>query len=167
MENRDARISTRVSFVIRGFMRLWAKFGAVLPHELASIRKDLEGVSPDSELLPDTNYEMFYRLTSQIDHDDNITMGQVSDALGVPLSTATRIVDLLVERGYAQRFHDNNDRRVVRVELTDKGRELHAIIEGHIIKRIEQLLSALTKEEREEIFFLIDKIDFIINRVVR
>lgn len=167
MSGSENRISERMGEVVRGFMRLWAKFGAVLPQELESIRKDLEGVSPHGELLPDTNYELFFRLSSQLYTDESMTMREVSDAVAVPLSTATRIVDMLVERGYLRRVHDRRDRRVVRVSLSAAGKELHRTIEGHIIRRAQQLLSGLTEEEREEIFALIDKIESIINKVIK
>ena len=47
-------------------------------------------------------------------------MGELSNALSLPFSTATRMVDYLVARGYIQRLSDTTDRRVVRVALTDE-----------------------------------------------
>ncbi len=52
-------------------------------------------------------------------------MGKLSEAAGVPPSTATRMVDWLVEGGYAERFANLEDRRIARVGLTETGRELY------------------------------------------
>jgi DNA-binding MarR family transcriptional regulator len=85
-------------------------------------------------------------------------MGELSGALSVPLSTATRMVDWLVSSGYAQRLPDVEDRRVVRVALTDSGRELHRTIESYTSERVQQILFCLTPEEQATLFALIRKV---------
>ncbi len=53
------------------------------------------------------------------------TMGELADALGVALSTATQIAERIEKRGLVRREHsDPDDRRVVRLALTDGGRRL-------------------------------------------
>jgi len=53
------------------------------------------------------------------------TMGELADALGVALSTATQLAERLEKRGLARRDHsDPEDRRVVRLSLTGDGRRL-------------------------------------------
>ena len=54
-----------------------------------------------------------------------LTMSELSSELNVPMSTATRIVDGLVQGGMAERVNDSNDRRVVRVGMSKNGRELY------------------------------------------
>lgn len=49
------------------------------------------------------------------------TMGELAEALGVSLPSATQIVDRLVRRGLVERSPDAEDRRVVRVSLTETG----------------------------------------------
>jgi len=85
-------------------------------------------------------------------------MGELSNALSVPLSTATRIVDWLVDNGYAQRLPDQEDRRIVRVALTDVGQEMHTIIDSYIRQRVQQILSCLTFEERAMLLTLVGKV---------
>lgn len=54
-------------------------------------------------------------------------MGELADALGAALSTATQIVERIEKRGLVQREHsDPDDRRVVRLALTPAGRHLMA-----------------------------------------
>lgn len=53
------------------------------------------------------------------------TMGELAEALGVALSTGTQIVERIEKRGLVRRAHgDPDDRRVVRLALTDAGRDL-------------------------------------------
>jgi DNA-binding MarR family transcriptional regulator len=48
--------------------------------------------------------------------------------MSLATSTMTRIVDNLVRDGYIERTQDDQDRRVVHVSLTDKGKELFEFI---------------------------------------
>jgi DNA-binding MarR family transcriptional regulator len=74
------------------------------------------------------------------------------------MSTATRIVDSLVESDYAERLSDPTDRRVVRVGLTKKGQEMYRAIEEMIRRRIELILRRFTSEECETLLRLMHKI---------
>ena len=85
-------------------------------------------------------------------------MGEFSSALSVPLSTATRIADWLVDNGYIQRLPDSDDRRVVRVSLTGTGKELFKTIDRYIRQRMQQILSSLTAEERTMLLTLVSKV---------
>jgi DNA-binding MarR family transcriptional regulator len=49
-------------------------------------------------------------------------MTDLAEALEIPLSTATHMVDRLVRKGYAVRRRSEEDRRVVQVELSEKGK---------------------------------------------
>ncbi|HQT99911.1 MAG TPA: MarR family transcriptional regulator [Acidimicrobiales bacterium] len=51
-------------------------------------------------------------------------LAQLAEALGVAPATATRMCDRLVRKKLIRRSHDVEDRRVVRVDLTPRGRAL-------------------------------------------
>ena len=85
-------------------------------------------------------------------------MGEFSNALSVPLSTATRIADWLVDNGYIERLPDSDDRRVVRISLTDTGKELFKAIDRYIRQRMQQILSSLTAEEKTILLTLVSKV---------
>jgi DNA-binding MarR family transcriptional regulator len=57
-----------------------------------------------------------------------MTMNALSEWMSLATSTMTRIVDNLVRDGYIERTQDDQDRRVVHVSLTEKGRELQQVI---------------------------------------
>ncbi len=62
-------------------------------------------------------------------------MTDLSEDLGTPLSSATRMVDWLVGAGYAERLADPLDRRVVLVRLTESGRRLYQAISDFLEER--------------------------------
>ena len=51
------------------------------------------------------------------------TMTHVANILGIKISTLTTAVNRLVRKGYVSRLRDENDRRIVKISLTEKGRD--------------------------------------------
>jgi len=156
--SKDELYNSQITAVVHGFMQVWNRFEATLSKELSQIQESLQGMHPQREHQPNANYELFYRACSSIYPKGNITMGEFSNALSVPLSTATRIADWLVDNGYIQRLPDSDDRRVVRIALTDTGKELFKAIDRYIRERMQQILSSLTAEERTILLTLVSKV---------
>lgn len=100
----------------------------------------------------------FFNLSSTLFYNENLTMGELSQALSVPLSTATRMIDWWVENEFATRSNDPEDRRVVRIALTDTGRKLHKLIEKLISESARQCLNCLTPKEQDTLLTLIRKV---------
>ena len=94
-------------------------------------------------------------------------MGEFSNVLSVPLSTATRIADWLVDHKYIERLPDSGDRRVVRIALTDMGKELFKTIDQYVRQRIQQVLAGLTIEERTILLTLLRKLIVGLKEVAR
>lgn len=69
-----------------------------------------------------------------------VSMGQIHEELHMANSTVTVIVDYLHEAGLVKRKRDIEDRRVVLLEITDKGRE---IMESLLKKRQDFMKKAL------------------------
>jgi DNA-binding MarR family transcriptional regulator len=77
----------------------------------------------------------------------SLRMGQLASALGVALSTATGIVDRMVEQGLLVRQEDPVDRRLVVVRLTEQG---HQTVERPYLvsrQRLSAMLSRLSVDE--------------------
>ena len=163
----DELYNNQVTTFVHGFMQVWNKFESTLSKELVQIQDSLQGMHPHREGQPNTNYELFYRACNSIYPKGNITMSEFSNALSVPLSTATRIADWLVDKGYIKRLPDSDDRRIVRVTLTNTGRGLYKAIDRYIRQRIQQILSTLTNEERTMLFNLISKVLVGLKEVAR
>lgn len=88
-------------------------------------------------------------LIEKLGPDKELRMSQVADALGVTLGTMTVAADRLDKKGYVLRQRLDDDRRVVKLKLTDKGREaFHAHEEFHM-KMVEMVLQGLSSVEEE------------------
>jgi len=55
---------------------------------------------------------------------DGLTIGTMSQKRGVDAPTATGIITRLEQNGLVERRHDREDRRVVKVYLTEEGRDI-------------------------------------------
>jgi MarR family 2-MHQ and catechol resistance regulon transcriptional repressor len=83
---------------------------------------------------------------------------ELAEYLGLAMNSVTAVVDGLEMKRLARRRRDDIDRRIVRVELTNTGREAaDALARGHLaIYRT--YLSALTSAEQETLLSLYRKI---------
>lgn len=100
----------------------------------------------------------FYRLASFLaTHSDSMTMRQVSAVLETPLSSATRLVDALVENGFVERLPDPQDRRVVRITLAPAGKTLYETAIDFFDRRLAEFLSHFDAREREQLVALFEK----------
>src|SRR5918994_1845991 len=75
-------------------------------------------------------------------------MSRLADELDVALPNATGIVARMVERGIVQRLPDDRDRRVVRVSLTDAGRDLIDEMEAGRRERMTRLIGLLDSTQQ-------------------
>jgi DNA-binding MarR family transcriptional regulator len=83
---------------------------------------------------------------------------ELGDYLGIAVNTVTDVVDGLEMKGLARRRRDDADRRVVRVELTEVGRQAaETVARGHL-DIYSTYLTALTVEEQETLLALYRKI---------
>jgi MarR family 2-MHQ and catechol resistance regulon transcriptional repressor len=83
---------------------------------------------------------------------------ELAEYLGLAVNTVTDVVDALERRGLARRQRDDSDRRVVRVELTEAGRDAAATVAKGHLDIYRTYLSALTAEEQETLLALYRKI---------
>ena len=85
-------------------------------------------------------------------------VGLLSKEMHVSAPTITGVIDRLVRNGYLRRTHDKEDRRVVNVELTDKGRSMVEHILSEINKRWYRILIQLSEKEREDYLRILKRI---------
>ena len=155
---QEEAYTSQIAQFVQDFLQVQMKFKTMLPKELAQLQNRLDEIQPEDEPHRGVNYDPFYRISHNLYRKSNMTMGELSGALSVQISTATRMVDWMVNDGYAQRLPDPEDRRIVRVALTDTGRELHKTIESYLVQRFRQVFSRLTDEERTALFAIMPKV---------
>ena len=101
---------------------------------------------------------VFHILILLSKNPDPLTMSELSSDLNVPLSTATRIVEGLVQRDMVERVNDPNDRRVVRVGMSENGRKLYETGREYSKQRITKLLKDFSAEEQTQLLSLMNKL---------
>ncbi len=79
--------------------------------------------------------------------DGPLPMRSLADTLDVSQASATGIVDRMEQRGLVERHRDDEDRRVVRVAMTDAGRQVIVGIGSERRGHLSTLLDELTDEE--------------------
>lgn len=102
---------------------------------------------------------------SAFTEDRPFTMGELAKNAGVTLPSMTEAMDKLVKENVAERERDSSDRRVVKVNLTKKGKEMRA---EFMMKRREELLnifSRLSEEEANELGDSLDKVRQILEKL--
>ena len=157
MDETDVRTDEILDFLLE-LIRYRRRIMAALPTELARQRERLDKLYPADGPKRLADKDLFYRVGMILSRRNaSLTMGELSRALEVPLSTATRIVDGLVDGGLAERVADPDDRRVVRVTLSHEGRDLYQAIGEHLRQCIDQLLGRFTLEERDQLMALLRK----------
>ena len=83
-------------------------------------------------------------LIEKLGPDKELRMSQVANALGVTLGTMTVAADRLDKKGYVTRQRIDDDRRVVKLKLTDKGVEAFKAHSEFHMKMVEMILQGIT-----------------------
>ena len=90
--------------------------------------------------------------------DGPCTMSELAQKIRLTVSSATLIIDRLVDRGLVSRHRSPDDRRVVRVALTREGADLHGAMFATLLRFGRAMLSALDDREQEQLLALYRKV---------
>jgi DNA-binding MarR family transcriptional regulator len=77
------------------------------------------------------------------------TMSELARYKGVGLPTISKSVDMLVRRGWVERWIDTSDRRQTLVRLTPAGRTVLADCRSALEEFLDGRLASLTKSQRD------------------
>lgn len=98
-------------------------------------------------------------------HLGSMTIGELSEKMLISSGNGTVIVDNLEKEGLVQRTRDTNDRRVIKVELTETGRDLFNNIFSSHADYVGKLAGKLTTEEQESLSNLLKKLGLSIKEM--
>ena len=83
--------------------------------------------------------------------EDGLSPGEVARRLGLATPTVTRAATRMEATGLLRREPHPSDRRLVRLRLTDRGRELEKVIDEQTNQLTERALATLGAAERESL----------------
>jgi DNA-binding MarR family transcriptional regulator len=95
------------------------------------------------------------------------TMSETAAALGITTGTLTVAIDRLVRKGYVDRRRDGCDRRVVRVELTRKGKLAYRMHNKFHTLLVDRLTRPLDGHEQQVLLNTLQGIDDFISEQYR
>ena len=86
----------------------------------------------------------------QINEIGPCKISRVACRMDVSAPTMTGLVDRLQRSGYVERVKDTEDRRIIYVRITKKGKKIVEQLKKAIQTRWEEVLGYLTDKERED-----------------
>lgn len=89
---------------------------------------------------------------------DGLSTSGIADKLKQLGATLTGVVDRMEERKLVYRERDLGDRRIVRVWLTDEGKQLMKVLPPLGAKTIEKATHDMSKAEQDKVIKLLDRI---------
>lgn len=102
-----------------------------------------------------------------IGHNQEVkSMSQIAKALGVSFGTPTVTIDRLISKGYVERIRDEEDRRQVFVDLSDKGKDVYQSIIKLRNEITRMVFGVLDEEERESLISILSKVNNKFDEVV-
>jgi len=84
-------------------------------------------------------------------------MSDISSTLGTTQGVATRMVDRLLEKGMVERKGDANDRRVVLVSLSRKGKTLAGEMTDLHLGNLQRFIAGVSRKDREALLVLLKR----------
>jgi DNA-binding MarR family transcriptional regulator len=76
-------------------------------------------------------------------------MSDLATYLALSYASATNLINRLVDSGLVTRYDDPDDRRVVIVELSNKGKEITSLIREKHLKKLMENCEKISHEERD------------------
>lgn len=98
------------------------------------------------------------RILFRIRNEAGIDVRTLASRMGISASGASQQVDRLVERGFVDRSDDADDRRRVRLELTDLGRQATGEISRAARGRLAAVLMPLSDDDLRQLKRLLERV---------
>jgi DNA-binding MarR family transcriptional regulator len=107
--------------------------------------------SPAMDEIKDLTIMELKGLSAFVDLDAEYTMSELSKNAYLPLSNMTVIIKRLENKGIVVRRRSQDDRRIVRVQLTDHGRSILYMFVEQRLQELENSLGKLSKKDQQEL----------------
>jgi DNA-binding MarR family transcriptional regulator len=118
-----------------------------------------------SKLKLDINKTQTNILMLVYEHSEK-SMSEISLMTGLEKSSFTRSTDYLVKNGFITRNSPVNDRRKVRLSLTNKGIKAAKLIKNDFNIYLDSLISDFSEKEKKEFFKSLSTTSKYINKIL-
>lgn len=103
-----------------------------------------------------------YNVLRIIDGEEPMPQAEIARRLLVSAPVVTRLAATLVDSGYVRRGIDPDDRRAVRLSLTDKGRRKVGAMRRDLLAAATELLAPLADDRRAAIGTALDELEVLL-----
>ena len=93
----------------------------------------------------------------KINGQARLKMTELSQTMGISKAAATQAVNRLVDRGLLDREGDENDRRTVYIQMSDKGEKLFKRENDRVLAMIDKIIENMGEKDIEEFIRLYRK----------
>ena len=108
--------------------------------------------------LTRSEYELLVMLVMQLGEDNGaFTVTEISTLLQITPAGVTHLINPLEETGYVERRQDRNDRRIVRIGLTNKGTQVAQALISEVQDNLIGLINHLGEEDSRTLIRLMSK----------
>jgi len=126
---------------------------SILPHLIRGIAKNQNNALKKGTItLPQ------YLTLNVLSVQDVLKMKDIAAELNISLPATTGLIERLYSIKAIERVYDKNDRRVIYIKLTSKGKKIVKDVRLEREKGIIELFSKLTGKEREDYLNILKKI---------
>lgn len=95
---------------------------------------------------------------SLLHNQDGQTIGALSQQRAIDPATITGIVKRLEQSGLVERRHDYDDRRLVKVYLTDEGRDIMRFLPDAVIEFSQTMAQGFSEKEKNDLMLNLQRI---------
>jgi len=121
--------------------------------------------APTSGLKPSEMILMSYVKDGIGPDGEGVKVSDLSNTLNVASPTITQQINNLETHGYVERSIDKEDRRVVRIKLTDKGLQAQQKASEAFLATVNGLVDYLGEEDTEKLADLMTKVSYYFSEV--
>jgi len=95
----------------------------------------------------------------------SMPISEIGKKLCISPPNMTPLIDKLIEENLVERIPNSRDRRIVNINLTDKGKEFLKKYKESIVNNLKSKLSDLTEEEQAELNTILGRLKEIILKI--
>ncbi|MNN69582.1 putative HTH-type transcriptional regulator YusO [compost metagenome] len=115
-----------------------------------------------SELFTEITIEQYFAIR-YLKKNGRCPPSRLAEVCGVNRSAVTAMVDRLLTKGFVSRVRDEQDRRVVYLDITEAGHQVYLSGEEKLRQLVESYLQKLEEDEVEAFIRIYEKIARIIS----
>lgn len=126
---------------------------------ISNLFKRLVGNCENGKYIDEVTGNNAFIIGYLADHrDKDVFQKDLEEVFSVRRSTMSGIILRMEQKGFLVRVPVDHDARLKKLVLTEKGGEIHALMETNLQAAEQKLLEGLSNEEKETLFRLLQKL---------